>query len=134
VSEEQDSWTNTQLAEIDIKQNIYSERCIGNRQEHNEFHTLKQEARDRGTSSSVKQAGTGMSTGIVSSISKQQQTEKTSNSNQTNKTVAAHEPPEQKQTQNKEMPIHPYASSYSNTLTFSYPYTLIPLHPYTLTA
>ena len=105
------------MAEIDTKQHIYSERCIGNTQEQNEFHTLKQKTRERGKSSSVKQAGIGMSTGIVLSISKQPNTEHASHSNNTNKTVAAHQPPEQKQTKNNEMPLHPYASSYSNTLT-----------------
>ena len=102
----------------------------GSTQEHIEFHTLKQETRERGTSSSVKQAGIGMSTGIVSSISKQQTTENASHIDTTNKTVVAHAPPEQKQTKNKGMPLHPYTSSYSNTLSFSYRYTLIPLHPY----
>ena len=105
------------MAEIDTIQHIHRERCIGNTQELNEFHTLKQETRERGKSSSVKQAGIGMSTGIVSSTSKQQKTEHASHSNNTNKTVAAHEPPEQKQTKNKYRPLH---------------HILTPLHSHTL--
>jgi len=133
VSEEQDSWTKTICRDRHNTAHIQSE--MQRQYTRTQWvHALKQETRERGKSSSVKQTGIGMSTGIVSSISKQQKTENSSNSNKISKTAVAHEPPEQKHTKNKKMPLHPYTSSYSNTLTFSCRYTLIPLPPYNLAA